>query len=849
MCLSTLPGVRTFRAGCAVLAAGLMLTLGAQCNPDPLNPPAVTFSIDPALTSPDILPTVMSQGQERPVGLLRGPDGVIEGFVIDEVMIRAETDEELQSFLDRYNGVVLDDGSVPSLPESEIVVPIERARWYLVRVDLSRTSLDDLPANMGAAGIQGELTFSSDDAARLVSIVSREATNGAWANLVLHQQSVLEHPISVDANGVPTAFLDLENRFWMTEDDDPFTPGDQGLSIGVYEAWEYMAYKNVPPVPPPGQSVFFTPVRVAVIDDGFALDTSTGVPLLNNVDYFNSFSAPLQRDEANDDNRAGGPSDVGLEGGGSSAWHGQKAFGVCCAAERNQFGGAGVGGPVAQPILIRTGATLYSLADSVYTAGNMGAHVISISMAAHCGIICTVSDIFWDNRIGDSVIACTRVGAVVISGAGNGGVDLADLRQIPCELLDVICVGSIGTDKMTRHNFGTNVDISAPENILSTVTPESVAFDDNDFGVDEVATFSGTSCATPFVSGVVALMKAGDLTLKTDQVQQILQATANPANDPRVPRGYVDAFRAVKAVLPANAPPTVQITQPLSGQNIGWKNKPFFRTVYSDPEVDSTNLNQLLRFPGTVVITSSRDGELCRATAAPYDCTSQLDELTIGQHVITATATDRFGATATHQIVVTVSNSPPQPQIVKPTTTDALFSHIPVALAAFIPDPDELILDENVSWTSSIDGPLGTGQFISHLLSEGEHTITVTAVDGKGLSASDEVNVTVATGAGAPTPVIISPPDGELFGPGQTITLTGMATDPEDGVLDGSKLEWSSDVDGVLGTGNSIQVNLSFVTGQTPCETGRVHTITLKATDSDGHVVTVTIIIRIGIIC
>jgi len=100
---------------------------------------------------------------------------------------------------------------------------------------------------------------------------------------------------------------------------------------------------------------------------------------------------------------------------------------------------------------------------------------------------------------------------------------------------------------------------------------------------------------------------------------------------------------------------------------------------------------------------------------------------------------------------------------------------------------------------------------LTELLSEGMHTITLTAVDGKGLTASDQVNVTVAAGAGLPTPTIIAPVDGELFGPGQTITLTGMAIDPEDGVLDGSKLEWSSDVDGVLGTGNTIQVNLSYI--------------------------------------
>ena len=46
----------------------------------------------------------------------------------------------------------------------------------------------------------------------------------------------------------------------------------------------------------------------------------------------------------------------------------------------------------------------------------------------------------------------------------------------------------------------------------------------------------------------------------------------------------------------------------------------------------------------------------------------------------------------------------------------------------------------------------------------------------------------------------------------------------EDGVLSGSSLVWNSSVDGLLGNGNSISVQLSPGT----------HTISLTATDSDG---------------
>src|SRR5690606_32673485 len=163
--------------------------------------------------------------------------------------------------------------------------------------------------------------------------------------------------------------------------------------------------------------------------------------------------------------------------------------------------------------------------------------------------------------------------------------------------------------------------------------------------------------------------------------------------------GYVDAFRAVEASLSPNQPPSAQMTQPVNGQTIGWRNTPLFRTVYTDPEVDSTDAIRSERFKGTVVITSSLDGELCRATAAPYDCLSTAAELTIGQHFLTATATDAFGASSTHQITVTVANRPPEPEIVKPVATDTLYSHIPVEFVAFVPDPDETIPAGNMSWS------------------------------------------------------------------------------------------------------------------------------------------------------
>jgi serine protease len=818
-------------------------------DPELESKPAAAYEIEPKLTAPGVPKTVISAGQERPVGLLRAPDGAHQAFVIDEVTLRAETREELNAFLEKYDATILKDGSV-SLPAELRVRHVPRSNWYLIRVNLTRSSLDDLPSNMTKAGIKGTVVFSSENAARLTAVVAREARKGAWANMLVYGTSSLEH---ADYSG---GHLDAETFPWMQEDSDDYRDGDQGFSVGVTHAWDALAYKQIPPT-----SGSWSPVRVAVVDNGFALSTATGAPLLSNVDYFNSLSAPLQYDVSDEDGRAGGASDVDLDGGGSSLWHGQKAFGVCCAAERNQFGSAGTGGPVAQPILIRAGGTMYSLADAIYEAANMGAHVINVSMGADCGLLCVFSDIFWDNQIGDAVIAATNVGAVVVAGAGNQGLDLANLTYLPCELLDVICVGSVRLkavatgETVTDTNYGALVDISAPQKILSTVTPDAVAFDADDFATgpgspddDELAAMTGTSAAAAFVSGVIALMKAANPSLNTDEVQSILQTTANPSTDARVPRGYVDAFRAVVATLP-NEPPTVEILSPTSGLTFGSRTPPLFTTAYSDPEIDPANTNAIYRFHGEVVYTSQLDGELCRSSSPPYTCSTTLPQLRLGTHVITATASDFLGTTATDQITLNVVNRPPTPQIIRPSVADMLYTHVPVHFTGYAPDPDqnEPVAEANTKWVSSLDGVLGTGPDLSRQITAGTHTITFTAIDDEGLAGSAQVTISVLPGAGLPIPQITMPAAGVLVAPGQQVTLQAVAIDPEDGALTGQSLEWSSSIDGALGTGTSMQVVLSAPTNL--CYGHNQHTITLKATDSDGHAVSAKSKIYVGIIC
>ncbi len=168
-------------------------------------------------------------------------------------------------------------------------------------------------------------------------------------------------------------------------------------------------------------------------------------------------------------------------------------------------------------------------------------------------------------------------------------------------------------------------------------------------------------------------------------------------------------------------------------------------------------------------------------------------------------------------------NQPPAVTILAPPDGTSLHTGTLVALMGEAIDPEEGALT-NLAWSSSLTGDLGVGASVMVELAVGEHAIVLVAVDRQGARGRDQITLTVTAANASPLAFIDDPASGSIFTEGDSVTLWGRGTDSEDGTLPGVALNWTSSLDGALGSGATL--------GFTPSL--GVHVVVLTAIDSEG---------------
>jgi hypothetical protein len=185
------------------------------------------------------------------------------------------------------------------------------------------------------------------------------------------------------------------------------------------------------------------------------------------------------------------------------------------------------------------------------------------------------------------------------------------------------------------------------------------------------------------------------------------------------------------------------------------------------------------------------------------------------------------------------SASAPSVAFVSPTPTTVLGPSLNVAWTANDADGDALfsylvyspdgqrripVLTRQAATSASLDfaalpRPKAGQAYLELLVSDGLNT---TRIATEGLGAS---GLALGTGSNAPLIGIYTPDSGFRFPKGATVLLHANAWDLEDLYLDGSRVTWTSNKDGLIGTGR--------LTSTADLSVG-VHVITMRATDSSG---------------
>ena len=222
-------------------------------------------------------------------------------------------------------------------------------------------------------------------------------------------------------------------------------------------------------------------------------------------------------------------------------------------------------------------------------------------------------------------------GHLFVAAAGNNGSNNDTTPSYPASYTNPNIISVAATDHRdvlaSFSNFGaTSVDLAAPGvNIMSTLPG-------NRYG-----SYSGTSMATPHVTGVAALVKSQRPTLSDEQLKAQILQFAEPNNSVQgkvATGGRLNAYSSLAQVIaPDDIAPTVTSVKPLPRT---LDRTPTITATVSDDRDELSASSIKLALDGKAKSTISYDANMDRLA---YNSRW----LSVGKHTVRITATDATG--------------------------------------------------------------------------------------------------------------------------------------------------------------------------------------------------------------
>jgi len=216
--------------------------------------------------------------------------------------------------------------------------------------------------------------------------------------------------------------------------------------------------------------------------------------------------------------------------------HGTRVAGILAAQINNEIGIAGLAQVkiMAEKVLDNTASGYVDqLASGIRHATDQGAKIISMSLSAD-------SD---DPLLYSAVKYAYEKNVLLVAAAGN---EESDVERYPAAYDEVIAVTATNQNdqKSPSSNYGDWIELAAPGvNIYSTIRG-------NDYG-----SWSGTSFACPYVSGLAALLWTEFPNATRDWIRTRLRETADDLGDPSFDNYYgygrINARKAIYGTSPA----------------------------------------------------------------------------------------------------------------------------------------------------------------------------------------------------------------------------------------------------------------------------------------------------------